>query len=98
MTLSTHVLDATSGRAAVAVSLDLDRRTRDDWRQSEPRRPTTTANTRTSHPIRDVSFDEDRFKVSTRTEPQIMARYANSSSPRSAWPGCHQNRRRARCK
>jgi 5-hydroxyisourate hydrolase len=31
MTLSTHVLDATSGGPATAVSLDLDRRTRHDW-------------------------------------------------------------------
>jgi len=31
MTLLTHVLDATSGRPAVAVSLRLDRRTRHEW-------------------------------------------------------------------
>lgn len=31
MSLSTHVLDATTGRPARAVSLQLERRTRDGW-------------------------------------------------------------------
>ena len=43
MTLSTHVLDATSGRPAVGVGVLLETYRDGDWAEVAPGSPTTTA-------------------------------------------------------